>query len=301
MKILLFGKNGQVGWELQRSLAPLGELIALSSSDTEHCGNLADLSGVRQTIRNLAPDIIVNAAAYTAVDKAETAAESALAHRLNAEAPGVMAQEAKNGDALLIHYSTDYVFDGAGNQAFVETDQPSPLNVYGQSKLAGEKAIIDSGCAHFIFRTSWVYATYGSNFIKTILRLMPQKNELTIVDDQIGSPTGAELIADVSAHALRLYRHNPEYSGIYHLAASQYTSWYEYAQFIRTCAQRIHPSEAVATCKILPIASAEFRLPAQRPLNSRLNTSKIEKNFDLTLPSWQSGVTRTLHEIFKKP
>ncbi len=298
MKILLFGKNGQVGWELQRSLAPLGQLIALGSNDTEYCGNLADLSGIRQTIRNLAPNIIVNAAAYTAVDKAET--DSTLAHRLNAEAPGVIAQEARNCNALLIHYSTDYVFDGVGNQAFVETDQTSPLNVYGQSKLAGEKAIVDGGCAHFIFRTSWVYATYGNNFIKTILRLMLQKNELTIVDDQIGSPTGAELIADVTAHALCLYRHHPEHSGIYHLAARQYTSWYEYAQFIRTCTQNIRPSDAIATCKISPIPSTEFRLPAQRPLNSRLNTSKIEKNFDLTLPSWQSGVARTLQEIFKK-
>ncbi len=298
MKILLFGKNGQVGWELQRSLAPLGQLITLGSGDTGYCGNLADLSGIQQTIRNLAPDIIVNAAAYTAVDKAET--ESLLAHRLNAEAPGVMAQEAKRSNALLIHYSTDYVFDGTGDQAYIETDQPGPLNVYGHSKLAGEQAIIDSGCLHLIFRTSWVYATYGSNFIKTILRLTSQKNDLTIVSDQIGSPTGAELIADVTAHVLHRFKEHPECSGIYHLAARQYTSWYEYAQFIRTCTQSIHPTDTVASCKISPISSKEFRLPAQRPLNSRLNTSKIEKNFDLTLPSWQSGVARTLQEIFKK-
>lgn len=298
MRILLFGKNGQVGWELQRSLAPLGELIALSSTSEEFCGDLADLAGIKQTIRKIAPDIIVNAAAYTAVDKAES--ETELAHILNAEAPAVLAQEAKRLDAWLIHYSTDYVFDGSGDQPHLETDTTDPLNIYGKTKLAGENNIIASGCSHLIFRTSWVYAVHGNNFIKTILRLAQQRDKLTIVNDQIGSPTGAELIADVTADALLLLRPQPEVSGVYHLTAKGYTSWYAFAGFILAHARRANFPLKIQSDALLPIASVDFPLPAERPLNSRLDTCKLEKTFALNLPAWQTGVSRVLAELLSK-
>ncbi|MBA3756654.1 MAG: dTDP-4-dehydrorhamnose reductase [Nitrosomonas sp.] len=298
MKILLFGKNGQVGWELQRSLAPLGELIALSSTSEEFCGDLADLAGIRQAIRKIAPDIIVNAAAYTAVDKAES--ETELAHILNAAAPAILAQEARQLNAWLIHYSTDYVFDGSGDQPHLETDVTDPLNVYGKTKLEGENNIIASGCSHLIFRTSWVYATNGNNFIKTILRLAQQRDKLTIVNDQIGSPTGAELIADITADALLLLKHQSNVSGLYHLTAKGYTSWYEFAGFILEHARRTNFPLKIQSDALLPIASIDFPLPAERPLNSRLNTYKLEKTFALNLPAWQGGVSRTLTEILSK-
>lgn len=298
MKILLFGKNGQVGWELQRSLAPLGELIALNSTDDEYCGDLANLAGIRQTIRKIAPDIIVNAAAYTAVDKAES--ETELAHILNAQAPDVLAQEVKQLNAWLVHYSTDYVFNGSGEQPHLETDATDPLNVYGKTKLEGENNIVASGCAHLIFRTSWVYATHGNNFIKTILRLAQQRDKLTIVNDQIGSPTGAELIADITACALLSLRHQHEVSGLYHLVAKGYTSWYEFAHFILEHARRENFSLKTQLDALLPIASCDFPLPAKRPLNSRLNTCLLEKRFNLNLPDWHTGVSRTLTEILSK-
>ncbi|MXS83505.1 dTDP-4-dehydrorhamnose reductase [Nitrosomonas oligotropha] len=295
MKILLFGKNGQVGWELQRSLAPLGELIALSSSSEEFCGDLDDLAGIQQTIRQVSPDIIVNAAAYTAVDKAESEPERAYA--LNAQAPAVLAQEAKRLNAWLIHYSTDYVFNGRSSQPYLETDDCDPLNVYGESKLEGEKSIRSSGCLHLIFRTSWVYAAYGNNFIKTILHLAQQRDKLTIVDDQIGSPTGAELIADITAHALRMIEQKPKVSGLYHLTASGNTSWYGFAKFILENAERANYPLKIQSIALQPIASSDFPLPAKRPFNSRLNTEKLTKNFALVLPSWQTGAARTLTEL----
>ena len=298
MKILLFGKNGQVGWELQRSLAPLGELIALNSTSEEFCGDLTDLAGIRQTIRKIAPDIIVNAAAYTAVDKAESEAE--LAHILNAQAPGILAQEAKQLNAWLIHYSTDYVFNGSGDQPHLETDVTDPLNVYGKTKLEGENNIIASECLHLIFRTSWVYAVNGNNFVKTILRLAHQRDKLTIVNDQIGSPTGAELIADITADVLLSLKHQSEVSGVYHLTAKGYTSWYEFAGFILEHARRTNFPLKIQSDALLPIMSVEFPLPAERPLNSRLNTYKLEKTFALNLPAWQVGVFRTLTEILSK-
>lgn len=298
MKILLFGKNGQVGWELQRSLAPLGELIALNSASEEFCGDLTNLAGIKQTIREIAPDIIVNAAAYTAVDKAES--ETELAHILNARAPATLAQEARQLNAWLVHYSTDYVFSGHGNHPHVETDVTEPLNVYGKTKLEGENNIIASGCLHLIFRTSWVYATNGHNFVKTILRLAQQRDRLTIVNDQIGSPTGAELIADITAHALLSLKHQPEVSGIYHLVAREYASWYEFAQFILEHAQCANFPLKIQSNALLPIASVDYSQPAKRPLNSRLDTGKLGKTFDLYLPAWQAGVFRTLTEIFRK-
>jgi dTDP-4-dehydrorhamnose reductase len=298
MKILLFGKNGQVGWELQRSLASLGELTALSSADDEFCGDLANFEGIKQTIRKIAPDIIVNAAAYTTVDSAEH--ETERAHILNAQAPGVLAQEARHLNAWLIHYSTDYVFNGNSDQPYLETDVTDPLNVYGKTKLEGENNIIASGCQHLIFRTSWVYAAHGNNFIKTILRLAQQRDKLTIVNDQIGAPTGAELIADITAYALLSLRYQSQISGIYHLTAQGCASWYEFAKFILEHARCVNFPLKVQPDALLPIASLDFSSPAKRPLNSRLDFRKLENKFDLKLPIWQAGVSRTLAEILNK-
>lgn len=298
MKILLFGTNGQVGWELQRSLAPLGELIALSSGSSDFCGDLANPSGVKQTIRKIKPDIIVNAAAYTSVDKAESEVEHA--HILNAQAPSVLAQEARELNACLVHYSTDYVFNGNGGLPYVETDATDPINVYGKTKLAGENNIIASGCSYLIFRTSWVYATHGNNFIKSILRLAQQRDKLTVVDDQIGSPTGAELVADVTANILYSLRYQPKVNGIYHLVARGYISWYQFAKFIIEHARHAEFTLKTQLDTLLPIASADFPLPAKRPLNSRLNTCKLENQFGLNLPVWQAGVSRAIKEILSK-
>ena len=301
MKILLFGKNGQVGWELQRSLAPLassGQLIALGTDSQTMCGNLTDPTGIQQTVQTVKPDIIINAAAYTAVDKAEK--ESQLAHTINAVAPAVLAQEASRLNAWLIHYSTDYVFDGSGDQPRTEADVTNPLNVYGETKLAGEKSIIEAGCPHIILRTSWVYAAFGNNFIKTILRLAQERDQLQIVDDQIGAPTGAELIADVTAHivqSLRNQKSNPSVSGLYHLTAQGETSWYGFARFILTQAASANVVLKTSPGNLHPIDSADYPTPAKRPLNSRLNAEKLRQSFHLCLPEWQSGVSRTLTEI----
>mgnify|MGYP003634276590 FL=1 len=265
MKILLFGKNGQVGWELQRSLAPLGQLVALNTDNKKLCGDFINLAGIDQTVREVAPDIIVNAAAYTAVDKAESEPERA--HTINAQAPGILAQAAKRQKAWLIHYSTDYIFDGSGRNPRVETETVAPLNVYGETKLAGEKLIATSGCAHLIFRTSWVYATHGNNFIKTMLRLAQEQDHLNIINDQIGTPTGAELLADITAHAIRTAQHRPEVSGLYHLAAKGHTSWYGYANFVFEYARTKIPLK-IKPDRILPIASNDFPTHAKRPLNS---------------------------------
>lgn len=298
MKILLFGKNGQVGWELQRSLAPLGQLISLHTHSTELCGDLTQLSGINQTIHDVAPDIIVNAAAYTAVDQAEQEVQQA--QTINAEAPGIMAQAAKQLNCWLIHYSTDYVFDGSGSYSRIETDPTHPINTYGKTKLAGEERIFNSGCLHLIFRTSWVFGAHGNNFIKTMLRLAQERDHLNIVDDQIGAPTGAELLADITAHAIRSAIHDPDISGCYHLAPQGQTSWYGYAKFIFEFAQQTGMSIKVKSDAVSPITSEEFSTPAKRPLNSRLDTYKLQNNFGLTLPDWQAGVSRTLAEILGK-
>ena len=294
MKILLLGKNGQVGWALQRSLAPLGELVALDSQSQTHCGDLSNLTGLAQTVRDVAPDVIVNAAAYTAVDKAEN--EPVLAHTINALALSVLAQEAKRIGAWLIHFSTDYVFDGSGDKPWLETDATGPLSVYGVTKLAGEQAIIASACKHLIFRTSWVYGARGNNFAKTMLKLAQERDSLKVVNDQMGAPTGADLLADVTAHAIRTALQNPNVSGLYHLAASSETSWHEYACFVIDFARQAGLEIKVAQTAIQAVPSSEFATVAKRPLNSRLNTNKLQKTFSLHLPDWQSGVTRMLVE-----
>ncbi|WP_305909906.1 dTDP-4-dehydrorhamnose reductase [Methylomarinum sp. Ch1-1] len=298
MKILLFGKNGQVGWELQRSLQPLGQVIALGSNSSDLCGDFTDLKGVSNTIKQVKPDVIVNAAAYTAVDKAES--EPQLAHRINADAPGVLAHEAALSDAWLIHYSTDYVFDGGGTKPWTEADATSPLNIYGKTKLAGEEAIRDSGCKHLIFRTSWVYAARGNNFAKTMLRLAQERDGLSVIDDQVGAPTGGELLADVTSHAIRAARKNSSLQGIYHLVAAGDVSWHGYAAFVLNFAREMGMDLKVLPEAIRAIPSSEFPAPARRPKNSCLNSSKLEKSFNLTLPSWQSGVARMLTEILEK-
>jgi len=298
MKILLLGKNGQVGWELQRSLAPLGELLALDSQSTAYCGDLNDLQGIAATIRSFAPNVIVNAAAYTAVDKAES--ESEQAQRINAEAVAVLAQEAHKLGAWLVHYSTDYVFDGSGATAWQETAAVGPLSVYGASKLAGEQVIQASGCKHLIFRTSWAYAARGNNFAKTILRLAQERDSLNVIADQFGAPTGAELLADVTAHALRSVQQQPELAGLYHLAAAGETNWYSYARFVLERAEAAGIVLKVAPSQLRSIASSAYQTAAKRPLNSRLNTEKLQNTFALQLPDWQTGVARMLTEILEK-
>lgn len=295
MKILLFGKGGQVGWELQRSLAPLGEIVALDHDSTDYCGNFANLAGLVDTVREVKPDLIVNAAAHTAVDKAES--EPELARSLNALAPGVLAQEAARLGAWLVHYSTDYVFDGSGSRAWTETDAPAPLSVYGRTKLEGEQLIQAAGARHLIFRTSWVYAARGGNFAKTMLRLAQERERLTVIDDQMGAPTGAELLADVTAHAIRQVLRRPVDGGIYHLAAAGETSWHGYANHVLTQAKLLQPTLAMKATEVLPVPSSAFPTPARRPHNSRLDTRKLEAAFGLSLPAWQQGVSRMLAEI----
>lgn len=294
MKILLFGKNGQLGWELQRSLAPLGELIALDRKGANAlCGDLADLEGLRRTIRSLQPDVIVNAAAYTAVDKAES--ELQQAGLINAQAPQLLAEEMQRLGGWLVHYSTDYVFDGSGTTPWRETDTVAPLNHYGLTKLQGEQAIQASGCKHLIFRTSWVYGGHGNNFAKTMLRLAREREQLKVIDDQIGAPTGADLLADVSAHALRSAIGNPELTGVYHLTAAGETSWCDYARFV--IEQTRAAGETLTVQSIEAIPSSAYPTPARRPHNSRLDTRKLRECFALHLPHWQDGVSRMLKEV----
>ena len=295
MKILLLGKNGQVGWELQRSLAPLGELVTPGRDDSDLCGDLSNLDGLARTVQTVWPDVIVNAAAHTAVDRAES--EPELAHTLNALAPGVLAREATNIGALLVHYSTDYVFDGSGSRPWAEADKPAPLSVYGRTKLEGER-LIQAACAqHLIFRTSWVYAARGTNFAKTMLRLAQERERLTVIDDQFGAPTGAELIADVTAHAIRQCLRQPHDAGLYHLAASGETSWHGYANQLLTCAQLMHSAIKIKATEVVAVPSSAFTTAARRPLNSRLDTTKLQHCFGLTLPRWEQGVGRMMGEL----
>jgi len=299
LKILLLGKNGQVGWELQRALAPLGDLIALDrQGESGLCGDLANLEGLAATVRSLAPNVIVNAAAYTAVDKAES--EPALAARINAEAPGVLAREAAQLGAWLIHYSTDYVFDGSGQGQWQEDAPSAPLSVYGRTKREGELAIQASGAAAVVLRTSWVYAARGQNFAKTMLRLAAERDVLRVVADQFGAPTGAELIADVTAHILhRLFRAHDasRLAGTYHLAAAGETSWHGYAQFVLAHARRSGVALKVSAEQLVAISTEDYPLPALRPRNSRLALAKLEETFNLKMPPWQQGVQRMLDEI----
>ena len=296
MKILLFGMGGQVGWELQRSLAPLGEVVALDHDSADGlCGSFIDLAGLSETVRRVAPEVIVNAAAYTAVDNAES--EPELARTINALAPGVLADEAQKLGAWLVHYSTDYVFDGHGTAPWQETDTTGPLSVYGRTKLEGEQAV--ARCAkHLIFRTSWVYAARGGNFAKTMLRLAKERDHLKVIADQIGAPTGAELLADVTAHAVRIAQNQTQLAGLYHLVAGGETTWHGYAQFVIEHARRAGQPIRVAPEAIEAIPTTAYPTPAQRPLNSRLDTRKLQSTFGLTLPAWQTGVKRVLDEIF---
>jgi dTDP-4-dehydrorhamnose reductase len=293
MKIVLLGSTGQVGWELQRSLAVLGEVIPLSRQSTPAV-DFADPDSVARCVRDLRPDVIVNAAAHTAVDKAES--EPELARLLNATTPALLAREAAALGALLVHYSTDYVFDGSGSAPRTEDDATAPLSVYGRTKLEGEQAIAASGCRHLIFRTSWVYAARGGNFAKTMLRLAQERERLTVIDDQWGAPTGADLIADVTAHTIRHVGHSPKDLGLYNLVASGETCWHAYARFVIDTARGLRPELPLRVSEIAPVPTSAFPTPAHRPLNSRLDTTRLQARFGLRLPDWQQGVVRMLDE-----
>jgi len=295
MKILLFGKNGQVGWELSRSLQPLGEVITLDRKKADF-SNPESLRGIVQSIK---PDVIVNAVAYTAVDKAEQ--EESLATIINGVAVGVLAEEAKSINALLIHYSTDYVFDGSKATPYSEEDQPNPINAYGRSKLVGEEIVRKTGCRHLIFRASWVYAAHGNNFAKTMLKLAAERDELKVVADQFGAPTSAELIADVTALTLHRIITNPvlseKISGIYHLTASGKTSWHGFARLILESSIKNGRNLQISPEQVGEIMTVDYPLPAKRPTNSCLVTDKLQLTFGLLLPAWQQYVERTVLEI----
>ena len=296
MRILLLGKNGQVGWELQRALGVLGEVVALDfDSPGPLKADFSDPESLAATVRAVAPQIIVNAAAHTAVDKAES--EPDFARALNATSPAVLAREAASLGAWLMHYSTDYVFDGSGSTPWQEDSPTGPLSVYGATKLEGEDAIRASGCQHLIFRTSWIYAARGGNFAKTMLKLAKERDKLTVIDDQIGSPTGADLLADLTAHALRAAMARPGLAGTYHAVAGGETSWHGYARHVIEFARAAGQPIKVAPENIVAVPTSAFPTPAKRPGNSRMNTEKLRSSFGLALPSWQAGVERMLTEI----
>lgn len=299
MKILLLGKNGQLGWELQRSLAPLGEVISLDFDSSDHCADFSQPEAVARTVRELRPQVVVNAAAHTAVDQAQS--EPDRARLINAITPGALAQAAHAVGAWMLHYSTDYVFDGTGTSPWREADATAPLNVYGATKREGELLVQQHCPRHLILRTSWVYAARGGNFAKTMLRLAQERDQLRVIDDQIGAPTGAELLADVSAHALCSVLTEDaalaSLAGLYHVTARGETSWYGYAQYVLQTAARAGCSLKVQAEQVQPIATSAYPTPAQRPLNSRLDCSHFQAVFGLNLPPWQLGVQRMLHEM----
>ncbi|MGA2989169.1 MAG: dTDP-4-dehydrorhamnose reductase [Candidatus Korobacteraceae bacterium] len=296
MKLLILGHLGQVGVELQRTLAPLGELALADKESVD----LARPQTIRELLAQTNPDVVVNAAAYTAVDKAEAEPELALA--INGTAAGVIAEEAARTGALLIHYSTDYVFDGTKPSAWVEDNEPNPINVYGASKLAGEKAITAVGGRYYIFRTSWIYAAHGANFLRTILRLASERDELRIVDDQIGAPTSAPALAEATALAIAssvdltttAERSGRPAYGLYHMTCAGQVSWFGFAtEFLGWMAAR-EPGRKLARC--IPIATSEYPLPARRPANSVLSNAKLAAAFGLQLPDWRSALYRVLEE-----
>jgi dTDP-4-dehydrorhamnose reductase len=294
MKILVTGKNGQVGFELQRALAPLGEVIAVDHSECD----LADADAIRALVRRIAPDVIVNPAAYTAVDKAE--ADTATAFAVNAEAPRVLGEEAARLGALVVHYSTDYVFNGTKEGAYAESDTPDPQSVYGRSKHEGEVALAKANARHLILRTSWVVGAHGGNFAKTMLRLAGERERLTVVADQFGAPTSAALLADVTAQLIR--QHQREGSGgfpygTYHVAAGGETSWHEYARFVIAEALAAGKPLKATPEAVAPLATADYPTPAKRPANSRLNTARFTDTFGLRLPHWQEGLRHVLQQI----
>jgi dTDP-4-dehydrorhamnose reductase len=289
-KILVTGKNGQVGWELQRTLAPLGQIIAVDAEDIDLC----DVDAIRRKVREIAPHIIVNPAAHTAVDKAES--EPNLAMAINGTAAGVLAEEAKKLDALLIHYSTDYVFDGTKVSPYTEVDAPNPQSVYGKTKLAGEQAIQAVGGKHLILRTSWVYGVHGGNFVKTILRLAKERSELRIVADQYGAPTWARLLAESTAQIIGQY--SEDKSGVYHLTSNGRSNWHEFAEEIVRLACQYDDFLKDKLLTIHPIATHEYPVPAQRPANSSLSTQKIHNTFGLTLPRWEDDLAECVRQLY---
>jgi dTDP-4-dehydrorhamnose reductase len=294
MKLLLLGKGGQVGWELQRSLAPLGEVVALDFDSTDFHADFSHPEQLAETVLKVRPDVVVNSAAHTAVDKAES--EPEFARKLNATSPGVVAQAAQQIGAMMVHYSTDYVFDGSGNKPWLEDDLTAPLSVYGSTKLEGELLVARHCARHLIFRTSWVYAARGGNFAKTMLRLAKERDRLTVIDDQFGAPTGAELLADVTAHAIRATLIDPGKAGLYHLVAGGETTWHGYARFVLAQAQAAGVELKASPDAVDAVPTSAFPTPAARPHNSRLNTDKLQSTFGLKLPHWQAGVARMLAE-----
>jgi dTDP-4-dehydrorhamnose reductase len=292
MTILLLGKDGQVGWQLQRALAPIGKVLACGRAECD----LGDPVAIRSLVRRVQPSVIVNASAYTAVDKAES--EPELAARTNTEAPGILAEEAKTLDALLVHYSTDYVYDGKKDSPYVETDAVAPQSVYGQSKLAGEAAIRAVGGKSLIFRTSWVFGEHGGNFVKTILRLAGTKDDLGVVADQFGNPTPAALIADVTANVLALLHCCQQLekgeNRLYHLASSRAVSWCDFARSIVDLAEAAGHELRLQSGAIRAIPTADYPTPARRPGNSRLDCRQLEADFGLQMPDWQPYLERML-------
>lgn len=296
MKILLLGGHGRIGWELRRSLAPLGEVIAPDTgAPGPRAADFLQPAALAPWLRAVAPDVVVNAAGYTAVDRAETEPERV--HVMNAEAPGVLARTAAELGAWFVHYSSDYVFDGAGNRPYAEDAATAPLSAYGRSKVEGEARIRACGGRHLILRSSWIHAARGANFAQTVLRLAAERDTLDVVDDQIGAPTGADLVADVTAHALRRALAQPSLAGTYHCAAAGATSRHAYACFVIERALAAGRPLRLAPAAVRAVASRDFPTPARRPLNSRLDTGRLRRAFDLHLPPWEAGVERLLAEV----
>ena len=295
MRVLLFGKKGQVGVEIEKKFSDFGSLIALDRCSIDFCGDLAELKKIDETISQVKPTCIINAAAFTSVDDAEK--ERELAMRINAEAVEVMARRAKQLNALLVYYSTDYIFDGTGEHYRDEYAPPAPINAYGKSKLMGEKHILASDCHHLIFRTSWVHSATGRNFIKTIIRLAKQNTKLSVVADQIGSPTSAALIGDVTRKCVEMCLADHEKGGIYNLTSLGETNWLEYARLIVNVANKLGVSMKLSPDVIRGISSAQHKAAAARPLNSRLSTAKLERNFGIKLPVWNDDVTDTVSNL----
>jgi len=299
-KVLLFGKHGQVGHELQSTLQALGEVIALDVDSTEGCGDFSRPDDVVATVRRIKPNIIINAAAYTAVDKAES--EPELARIINATTPGTLAVEAEKLGAWFVHYSTDYVFDGSGDVPWQETDIPAPLNIYGKTKLEGEQLIAKACKRHLIIRTSWVYGAHGNNFAKTMLRLAQERDSLAVVDDQVGAPTSARLLAGLTVNMLQKAIQKESLTGqslagLYHAVAAGEVSWHGYAKYVIAHARLSGSQIKVLDSDIKSVSSDLFPTPAKRPHNSRLSTLKLQQAFDIKLPEWQTGVTEMLDQL----